>query len=103
MLGRAQSRGAAFRDSSRSLPEAVARRFLNVPWKLGKEVTVMGRPDRALQDLEVQRAIRWISDRLLQDPAASRVALIDAAGRQFGLSPRQAEFLDHLYLQISLG
>ena len=66
-------------------------------------MTAMGRPNRALQDMKLQRAIRWISNRLQEDPVASRGALIDAAGRQFSLSPRQEEFLEHLYLQIPLG
>jgi hypothetical protein len=59
----------------------------------------MGRPERALQDMKLQRAIRWISDRLQQEPTASRGVLIDAAGKQFGLSPRQGEFLHHMYMQ----
>ena len=41
----------------------------------------------------LQRAIRWISDRLLEDPDAARLPLVDEAARRFDLSPRDAEFL----------
>ncbi len=41
----------------------------------------------------VQQAVRWIADRLRDDPAADRVKLIDAASRQFDLTPLDAEFL----------
>ncbi len=58
----------------------------------------MSRQQRALQDMKLQRAIRWVSDRLQEEPGANRVTLIDAASQQFGLSPRQAEFLHHMYL-----
>ena len=61
----------------------------------------MGRHERALQDMKLQRAIRWISNRLQDEPAADRGALIDTASRQFGLSPRQEEFLHHMYLQTA--
>ncbi len=59
----------------------------------------MSRPERALEDMKLQRAIRWISDSLQEEPTANRGMLIDAAGKEFGLSPRQEEFLDHMYLQ----
>jgi hypothetical protein len=59
----------------------------------------MSRHERALQDMKLQRAIRWISDRLQEDPLATRGSLIDAASREFGLSPRQEEFLHNMYLQ----
>lgn len=61
----------------------------------------MGRHERALQDMKLQRAIRWISHRLQDDPTANRGALIDAASTQFGLSPRQEEFLHHMYIQTA--
>jgi hypothetical protein len=60
----------------------------------------MSRHERALQDMKLQRAIRWISDRLQEDPVAKTGSLLDAASREFGLSPRQEEFLHHMYLQV---
>lgn len=41
----------------------------------------------------LQRAIRWISDRLLEDPDAALLPLVDEAAQRFDLSPRDAEFL----------
>jgi len=61
----------------------------------------MDRHERVLQDMRLQRAIRWISDRLQDNPTADRWALIDTASRQFGLSPRQEEFLHHMYKQAA--
>ncbi len=58
----------------------------------------MSRYVRALNDLKLQRAIRWISDRLQEEPATPRGVLIDMAGQEFSLSPRQEDFLEHMYL-----
>jgi len=41
----------------------------------------------------LQRAVRWISDRRLEDPDAALLPLVDEAARRFDLSPRDAEFL----------
>ncbi len=41
----------------------------------------------------LQRAVRWISDRRLEDPDAALLSLVDEAARRFDLSPRDAEFL----------
>ena len=57
----------------------------------------MTRYERAMHDLQLQRAIQWISDRLLQEPQGDRTAMIDQASQEFGLSPKQEEFLYHLY------
>ena len=57
----------------------------------------MGIHERGLQDMKLQRAIRWISDYLREESEANRAKLIDEASRQFGLSPRQEEFLYHMY------
>jgi hypothetical protein len=57
----------------------------------------MGRPTRVLDDLKLQRAIRWISDALQATPDAKRGEAIDRASQTFGLSPRQEEFLYRLY------
>ena len=61
----------------------------------------MSRYVRALNDLRLQQAIRWISDRLKEEPCAPRGLLIDVAGQEFALSPRQEEFLEHMYLMES--
>ncbi len=58
----------------------------------------MSRPTRALNDYKLQQAIRWMSDRLQENPAAPRGILIDIAGMEFSLSPRQQLFLEHMYL-----
>ena len=41
----------------------------------------------------VRGALRWLSERRLEDPSAPRLALIDEAARRFDLNPLQAEFL----------
>jgi hypothetical protein len=37
--------------------------------------------------------VKWIDDRLRDDPAADRVKLVDEAARRFDLSPLDADFL----------
>jgi len=56
-----------------------------------------GCPTRVLQDMKLQSAIRWISEALDETPEANRGAMIDRASQTFGLSPRQEEFLYHMY------
>lgn len=51
--------------------------------------------------MKLQRAIRWISGRLQERPAANRSELIDAASQEFDLTPRQEEFLYHMYLKAA--
>lgn len=41
----------------------------------------------------ITQAVRWIEDRLRDDPAGDRIALVDRACREFDLSPLDAEFL----------
>ncbi len=55
------------------------------------------RPTRALQDMQLQRAIRWISEALGTTPEANRGEMIDRASQTFGLSPRQEDFLYRMY------
>jgi hypothetical protein len=50
-------------------------------------------------EVGLRKAVEWISDRLRENPATNRSALIDEAGRQFDLSPLQAEFLFRQFLQ----
>lgn len=57
----------------------------------------MGMHNRALRSMRLNRAIRWISDRLQEESMASPGELISQASQEFGLTPRQEEFLYHLY------
>jgi hypothetical protein len=41
----------------------------------------------------IKKAIRWIDDRLRDDPKADRLKLVDEASRRFDLSPVDADFL----------
>jgi len=41
----------------------------------------------------IRQAVKWIEDRLLDDPKADRLRLVDEASREFNLSPLDGEFL----------
>jgi hypothetical protein len=41
----------------------------------------------------VKQAVKWLDDRLRENPKADRMTLIDEAARRFDLSPLDAEFL----------
>ena len=41
----------------------------------------------------LKQAVRWIDERLLDDPRADRLRLVDEAARQFDLSPLDTDFL----------
>ena len=41
----------------------------------------------------IKQAVKWIEDRLLDDPKTDRTKLIDQASRRFDLSPLDEEFL----------
>jgi hypothetical protein len=41
----------------------------------------------------IKQAVKWIDDRLHDDPGADRLTLVDEASRRFDLSPLDAEFL----------
>jgi hypothetical protein len=41
----------------------------------------------------IRRALRWLSDRRLEDPSAPRMRLIDEASTRFDLTPVEVEFL----------
>ncbi|HET7755358.1 MAG TPA: hypothetical protein VFK85_15725 [Anaeromyxobacteraceae bacterium] len=41
----------------------------------------------------IRRALRWLSDRRLDDPSAPRMRLIDEAATRFDLTPVEVEFL----------
>ena len=42
---------------------------------------------------DLRRALRWLSERRLADPAAPRGKLVDEAALRFDLSPADVEFL----------
>ena len=46
-----------------------------------------------LGEPNVKRALRWILDRLADDPRAKRSQLIDEAAKQFDLTPLETDFL----------
>jgi hypothetical protein len=52
-------------------------------------------------DPGVRQAVHWIAERLRERPDADRLALIDEAGRRFGLSPLQTDFLYRQFLQTA--
>ncbi len=47
----------------------------------------------AAGEAPIKQAVRWIDDRLRDDPRADRSRLLDEAARRFDLSPLDAEFL----------
>jgi len=47
----------------------------------------------AAGEAPIKQAVKWIDDRLRNDPAADRVKLLDEASRRFDLSPLDTDFL----------
>ena len=47
----------------------------------------------AAGEAPIKQAVKWIDDRLVDDPQADRVKLIDEASRRFDLSPLDTDFL----------
>ena len=47
----------------------------------------------AAGEAPIKQAVKWIDDRLIDDPGADRVQLVDEAARRFDLSPLDADFL----------
>lgn len=41
----------------------------------------------------LKRAVRWLSDRRLEDPKAKRADLIQEAGAKFDLTPLELQYL----------
>ena len=41
----------------------------------------------------IKQAVKWIDDRLHDEPGADRLRLVDEAARRFDLSPLDADFL----------
>ncbi|HEX5814240.1 MAG TPA: hypothetical protein VF010_02845 [Methylomirabilota bacterium] len=47
----------------------------------------------SMGDAPIKQAVKWIDERLRDDPAADRTKLVDEASRRFDLSPLDADFL----------
>ena len=47
----------------------------------------------AAGEAPIKQAVKWIEDRLRNEPGADRLRLIDEAARHFDLSPLDTEFL----------
>jgi len=47
----------------------------------------------AAGEAPIKQAIKWIDERLRDDPAADRVTLVDEASRRFDLTPLDSDFL----------
>jgi hypothetical protein len=45
----------------------------------------------------LRRAVRWISDQREANPEAPLIRLIEEAGRQFDLSPKECNFLFNFF------
>jgi hypothetical protein len=45
------------------------------------------------QGESLRRALRWLSERRLEEPAAPRLKLIEDAALRFDLTPAEADFL----------
>ena len=47
----------------------------------------------SLGEAPIKQAVKWIDERLHDDPRADRVTLIDEASRRFDLTPLDEDFL----------
>jgi hypothetical protein len=47
----------------------------------------------AVGEAPIKAAIKWIDEKMRDDPRADRLKLIDEAGRRFDLTPMDEEFL----------
>ena len=47
----------------------------------------------AAGEAPIKQAVKWIDDRLADDPRADRLRLVDEASRRFDLTPLDADFL----------
>lgn len=50
------------------------------------------------QESPVIQAIKWISERLKENPETNKLSLVDDASRRFNLSPQEGETLLRNYL-----
>ena len=65
--------------------------LLDQPSRTGGQETVM-----AAGEAPIKQAVKWIDDRLADDPRADRLRLVDEASRRFDLTPLDADFLYRL-------
>jgi hypothetical protein len=47
----------------------------------------------AAGEAPIKQAVKWIDERLQDEPKADRMKLVDEASRRFDLSPLDADFL----------
>jgi hypothetical protein len=47
----------------------------------------------ATGEAPIRQAVKWIDERLADDPGADRLRLVDEAARRFDLSPLDTDFL----------
>ena len=47
----------------------------------------------AVGEAPIKQAIRWIDEKLHEQPAANRTKLVDEASQRFDLTPLDADFL----------
>jgi hypothetical protein len=47
----------------------------------------------ALGEARIKQAVKWIDEKLQEEPKADRVKLLDEAARRFDLTPVEADFL----------
>jgi hypothetical protein len=47
----------------------------------------------AAGEAPIKQAVKWIDDRLADEPGADRLRLVDEAARRFDLSPLDTDFL----------
>ena len=47
----------------------------------------------AAGEAAIKQAVRWLDERMADDPRADRLKLVDEAARRFDLSPVEADFL----------
>jgi hypothetical protein len=57
----------------------------------------------APENERTRRAVRWISDRLLEQPSSSRMALVHQAISRFDLTPKEGEELVAFYRAAERG
>jgi hypothetical protein len=47
----------------------------------------------AVGEARIKQAVKWIDEKLAEQPGSDRTKLLDEAGRRFDLTPIEADFL----------